>query len=182
LGTRGGWLIATLCVGAVIGFASSRFAPDLGSLETAGRSALSVLSKRLLGTQRPKVQPGDDPYAGFPDKPPKPVEPSFDDLMQQARVEAETAVDAFIERAKSGSASSQKQVVKLYCSRFCDTLPVEHACLVSEKYRTADNCSKLGLPMLRRLAEIGDVEAKWELASYLNSALRIVHEGIANDD
>jgi hypothetical protein len=96
-------------------------------------------------------------------------------------MEAEAAIEAFIERAKSGDASSQKQVAEFYCSDL-GKLPVEGAGLVHQKYRTAENCSEIGLPILRRLAESGDLDAKWKLASYLNSSLTLINHGIAPND
>ena len=91
--------------------------------------------------------------------------PTFIEMQEKATA----AVNAYISNSQSASAETQKNVRDYYCS--FKELPIPESSLVHSQYATSENCASKGLPLLRNLAEKGDVEAQFHLASYLNSTL-----------
>ena len=97
------------------------------------------------------------------------------------RVRLEKEVDAYIASATAGDVNAQKQIAKFYCSKFA-RLPVTNSTSVQGEYSTPENCSTKGVPILRKLADTGDVEAQLELASLFNGNLAFMSIMPPNDE
>ena len=128
------------------------------------RAWVGLLS--VVGLAAFAIRYGLDPGVA---QPPQNSFPSPAEIISRMKAEATAAVDAFIAKASTADANTQRQIARFYCDQFSD-LPVKDARSVHQKYVTANNCGSKGLPLLRSLAENGDVESQFQLAGYLNSS------------